>query len=109
MRCVVLGMAELSRYEFKEFEKMGWRIAPYKFFFEGYPFFAALRYCIANAALVGSGFLIAWLTTYVWTDLVRFNEVWFGFTLGVSIMCTVNIIVVVLALDYVEANEVPGS
>tara|TARA_B100001750_G_C15456011_1_gene571641 strand:- start:870 stop:1172 length:303 start_codon:yes stop_codon:yes gene_type:complete len=95
--------------EFKELKKMGWRIAPYKFFFEGYPFFAALRYCVVNAALIGSGFLLAWLSTYWWTDLVRFNEVWFGFVLGFSIMCTVNIIVVVLALDYAESKEVPGS
>lgn len=84
---------------------MSWRYAPYRFLFEGYPFFAALRWVTINAALVASGFIAAYYTRYLWPEVIRFNEVFFGFILGFVAMCVLNILVYLMALDYIERKQ----
>ncbi|MSQ41067.1 MAG: hypothetical protein EXR55_05305 [Dehalococcoidia bacterium] len=84
---------------------MSWRYTPYRFLFEGYPFFAALRWMAVNSMVWLLGFIIAWGTTLVWVDVIRFNEVWFGFFLGFTMLCVFNIGVHLLALDYIEQRQ----
>lgn len=88
---------------------MSWRYAPYRFLFEGYPFFAALRWTAVNGFIWILGFIIAYLTTFIWDHLIRFNEVFFGIFLGFTMLCTFNIIVFLLALDYIERKEAEES
>ncbi len=84
---------------------MSWRYAPYRFLFEGYPLFAALRWMTVNGLIWLAGFIIAWGTTLVWREVIRFNEVWFGFFLGFTMLCVFNILVHLLATDYIERRQ----
>ena len=88
---------------------MSWRHAPYRFLFEGYPFFAALRWIAVNGFLLVLSFVIAWGTTLVWRDVIRFNEVWFGGVLGITVVSVFNILVHLIALDYVQGKWRPGE